>query len=105
DALPARCKHLGRRRLGPAALHLRHARADGVAGEPASDEDDEPVQPCDPIAAVGKGVDRQLELVTPGDWSGHACSLVRSSELVPDATKMRTAGSTPSRCHGCGRLN
>ena len=49
---PAVAQDLGRQSLRVPALHLRHARADRVAGETPADEDDEPVQPCDAVAAV-----------------------------------------------------
>ena len=63
DPLRRRLQHLGRERLGEAALHLRHPRADAVAGKAAADEDDEPVQAGDAVAAVGERVDAKLDLV------------------------------------------
>ena len=54
-----------------AALHLRHARAHRVAGQAAADEDDEPVQPRDAVAAVRERVDVELELLVPGHGRRH----------------------------------
>src|SRR5262245_35814883 len=71
DALGPRLQHLGRERLGVAALHLRHARAHGVARQAAPHEDDEAVQPRDAVPAVRERVDRELELLVPRDGCGH----------------------------------
>ena len=58
-----------------AALHLRHARAHRVAGQPAADEDDEAVQARDAVPAEGERVDRELELLVLGDGRGHPARL------------------------------
>ena len=71
DPVGAGREHLDRRRLGEAALHLRHARAHRVAGQAAADEDDEAVQARDAVAAVGERVDVELELLTVADRGGH----------------------------------
>ncbi len=71
DALGARLHDLERKRLRVAALHVRHARAHRVAGQTALDEEHEPVQPRDAVAAVGERVDVELELLILGDGRGH----------------------------------
>ena len=71
DALRRPVEHLGHERLGEAALHLRHASAHTIARKPAPDEDDEPVQACDAVAAVGERVDAELELLSLGYRCGH----------------------------------
>ena len=63
DTLRPGNEHLGRDRLGVTPLHLRHARAHGVAGKPAAHEDDEAVEPRDAVAAEGERIDRELELL------------------------------------------
>ena len=75
DARRARLHDLDGERLGVVALHLRHTRAHGVAGQPALDEDDEAVQARDAVAAVGERVDLELELFVDGDRRGHATSI------------------------------
>ncbi len=62
---------LDRLRLGVAALHLRHAGANRVAGKPAPDEDDEAAEPGDPVPAVGERVDLELDLVSSMHRRGH----------------------------------
>ena len=64
-ALRAGDEHLRRGRLGEPALHLGHLGANGVAGQPPANENDEAVQPGNAVAAVGEGVDLELELVAP----------------------------------------
>ena len=49
-----------------ARLDFVDRRADAVAGHGAGDEDDVAVEPRDAVAAVGEGVDRQLELGAAG---------------------------------------
>ena len=49
DAVLRRLEHVDGERLGEAALHLRHPGPDAVAGQPAADEDDEPVQRATPL--------------------------------------------------------
>ena len=71
DALRRRVEHLGRERLGEAALHLRHARAHAIARQPAPDEDDEAVQARDAVAAVGERVDLELDLLVHLHRRGH----------------------------------
>ena len=63
DPVRRRLEHVDGERLGVAALHLRHARADAVARQPAADEDDEAVQARDAVAAVGERLDVELELL------------------------------------------
>ena len=72
DPLRARLEHLGRDRLGVAALHLRHARAHGVARQPGAHEDDEAVEARDAVPAEGERVDLELELLVPLHRRGHA---------------------------------
>ena len=62
DALGARLEHLERARLGVAALALRDDRAHEVAGDGARDEDDVALEAGDAVAAVGEGLDAQVEL-------------------------------------------
>jgi len=57
--------------LGVAALHLGHASLHGVAGQAAAHEDDEAVVARHTVAAVGKGVDGELELLVSLDGCGH----------------------------------
>ena len=64
DALRPRPEHLGRERLGVAALDLRHPRADAVARQPPPHEDDEAVEPRDAVAAERERVDVELELLS-----------------------------------------
>ena len=71
DAVGARREHVDRGRLGEAALHLRHPRPHRVARQATADEDDEPVQARDAVAAVGERVDAELELLTDADGGGH----------------------------------
>ena len=46
-----------------AAVRGGNARPDGVARKPCPDEHDEPVEPRDPVPAVGQRVDMELELL------------------------------------------
>ncbi len=55
-------EHLGRERLGVAALDLRDPRAHAVAREATPHEDDEAVEPRDAVAAERERVDVELEL-------------------------------------------
>ena len=71
DAERACGEHVGRERLGEAALHLRHARADAVARQAAAHEDDEAVQPRDAVAAEGERLDVELELFVHLHRRGH----------------------------------
>ena len=87
DALGAGVEHLGDDRLGVAALHLRHARAHGVAGQAAPDEDDEAVEPRDAVPAERERVDRELELLASLDGGGHA------SRLAGHGGQLSTPGS------------
>src|SRR5581483_12238223 len=50
DAIRPGREHVGRERLGVAALHLRHAGADAVARQAAADEDDEAVGARDAVS-------------------------------------------------------
>ena len=72
DALGARLDDLDSGGFRVAALDLRDSRANGVARQTAADEDDEPVQARDAVAAVGERVNVKLEFLIPGDGSGHA---------------------------------
>jgi hypothetical protein len=73
---------LGGDRLGVIPLDLRHTRADDVAGQAAAHEDDEAVQPTDAVAAVGKGLDPDLELLVLRDRRGHAGQRNQAAVLV-----------------------
>jgi hypothetical protein len=70
-----RLDHLDGDRLGMAALHLRDAGTHRVAREPGPHEHHEPVEPRDPVPAVGERVDPELELLVAlhrrshGYWS------------------------------------
>ncbi len=80
DPVRARRDELGRGRLGEAALDLRHARADAVAGQPAPDEDDEAVRARDAVAAVGERVDVELELLPSLDrWRHRSCRVTTNA--------------------------
>ncbi len=70
DAVGARLHDLHRHRLRVAAANLRHAGAHDVAGQAATHEEHEAVQPPDAVAAVRKRVDPDLDLVTGGDGGG-----------------------------------
>ena len=72
DTLRPRLEHLRHERLRVAALDLRHAGPHRVTRQATPDEHDEPVQPRDPVAAVGERVDRELELLVLGHRRGHA---------------------------------
>jgi len=93
DAQRSRRDDRGRDRLGVAALHLRHARADRVAWKPASHEDDEAVEPGNAVAAVRERVDRELELLVALDGGGHGWRL---SPHVPGTLVPGTV-ATPAR--------
>ena len=90
DPPVARLEHLGRERLREAALHLRDARPDEIAGQPAPHEDDEAVQPRDAVAAVRERVDAELELVALLDRRGHAHE---RSAAAPETRAPATAAS------------
>ena len=66
---------LDRQRLGVVALHLRHARAHGVARKAVPDEEDEPVHARDAVAAVGERFDLELELLVFADGRSHGTSV------------------------------
>ena len=100
DALGRRLQHLRRERLGEAALHLRHASADAVAGEPAPDEDDEAVQAGDAVAAVGEGVDLELDLLVQLDGRGHRPRVAVSLAEADLARRRAGAGSREARRAG-----
>ena len=72
DPLWPRPQHLGRERLGMAALDFRDPRPDTVAGQASPHEDDEAVEPRHAIAAVRERVDVELELLSLRDGRGHA---------------------------------
>ena len=87
-----RLEHVDGERLGEAALHLRHPGPDAVAGQPAADEDDEPVQARDAVAAVGERVDLGLDLLVLAYGRSHGLGTsVMSRRLV------RTTPAAPSR--------
>jgi hypothetical protein len=71
DPLRPRPEHLGRERLGVAALDLRDPRPDAVARQPTPHEDDEAVQPRDSVPPEGERVDIELELVAFRDGRSH----------------------------------
>ena len=87
-------EHLDRERLRVAALHLRHPRADEVAGKPAADEDDEAVQPRDAVPAVGERVDPELELVVVRR-GGHRLRVALADG--PEAQSQDVAAHEPHR--------
>ena len=93
DALRRRLEHLGRERLREAALHLRHARAHAVAGKPAAHEDDEAVQACDTVPAVGERVDLELDLLVLANRRGHPDQGTRQ---VMSRRRVRTTPAAPS---------
>ena len=71
DADGARLQHPSAVGLGKAAFHLRHPRADAVAGQATANEDDEAVQASDAVPAVGERVDLELELLPLPNGRGH----------------------------------
>ncbi len=75
DALRPGLEHLGRDRLGVTPLHLGHARPDPVARKAGAHEDDEPVEPRDPVAAECERVDPELELLVALHRRSHHVSL------------------------------
>ena len=75
DSVCARLEHLRRERLGVVSLHLRHTRANPVAGQAATNEDDEAVQAGDTVPAVRQRIDGELELLILGDGRGHGRSV------------------------------
>ena len=75
DPRRARLDDLDGERLGVVALHPRHARAHGVARQPALDEEDEAVQARDAVPAVGERLDLELELLVWTDGRGHPTSI------------------------------
>jgi hypothetical protein len=86
DARSAGVDDLERNRFRVTPLHLRDARANRVARKTVADEDDEAVQPSDPVAPIGERVDVELELLVLCDRRGHA----------PIVAALRTAaGSRP----------
>src|SRR5204862_3379984 len=110
DAFRARLDDLDGERLRVTALDLRDARTHGVAGQPATDEDDESVQPCDAVAAESERVDVELELLVLGDGRGHRRQATAGARESPDAWEEAepaavSAGSR-SRGRGCrGSVN
>jgi iron complex transport system substrate-binding protein len=78
------------------SLNLRHPRPHLVPGKPSPDEDDEPVQPGNAVAAECERLDRELDLLVPCDRRGHEASLargysgrrVRICSLLPSATEI-----------------
>ena len=72
DPLRPRPEHLGRERLGVAALDLRDPGAHAVARETPPHEDDEAVEPRDAVAAERERVDVELELLPLRHRRGHA---------------------------------
>src|SRR5207248_1746848 len=78
DAARARLDALDGERLRVAALDLRHARPDGVAGPRTPHGNHETVQPRDPVAAEGERVDVELELLVLRNRRGHAGRLSRT---------------------------
>ena len=88
---PAR-DDLGRERLRVPALHLRHARAHAIAGQPAPHEDDEPVEPRDAVAAVRERLDVELELLILRHRRGH-----RAHSVTRTRTSDAAAGCSGRR--------
>ena len=80
--------HLGRDRLGVAALHLGHTRAHPVTRKAAPDEDDEAVQPRDAVPAEGERFDRELQLLVSLNGGGHAGTLAGSSWTAARLARM-----------------
>jgi len=58
------------------ALDLRHPGANGIAGNRALDEHDEPVEASDAGATVGQRVDAEVELLSLPDRHRHQAMLV-----------------------------
>jgi iron complex transport system substrate-binding protein len=77
-------------------LNLRHPRPNLVARKPSPNEDDEPVQAGNAVAAERERLDGELDLLVPCDWCGHEASLargysgrlVRVCSLLPSATEI-----------------
>ena len=80
DALGPRRQDVGDDRLGVAALHLRHARANRVARQAAAGEDDEAVEAPDAVPAEGERVDRELELLVSLNGRRHAWKVAGATE-------------------------
>ena len=68
--------HVRYSRSGNFALSRRqNARADYVAGQPTTDEDDEAVQSRNAVPAVRERLDPEVELVVRSNGRGHATSI------------------------------
>ena len=102
-------EHVHGERLRVVPLHLGHAGADEVAGQPAPDEEDEAVEPRDPVPAVGERVDAELELLVERDGRGHSATLAwpltgPNSRVLGRACATRgQAGVRPSSEQGQAR--
>ena len=82
DALLPGPHDLGGERLCVRALHLRHARANAVAGQPASHEDDEAVEAGDAVAAVRERLDVELEFLILRYRRGHRRTLTTKTSAA-----------------------
>ena len=100
DALRPGVDDLDRLGLGVAALHLRHARANRVARQPAPHEDDEAAEPCDagtgrPALAVGERVDLELDLLPALHRCRHAAEATGRGACGAARGPSRSALSMP----------
>src|SRR5256885_16302494 len=97
---------LGGARLCVTAVDIRAPRPGSVAGEPASHEDDEAVEPRDAVAAVRERLDVELELLSLCHRRGHAptvasergdvdLALARPVELAEEDTLVRAEREAP----------
>ena len=71
DAVGTRLEKGAREPFSEPALDLRYPRANAIARQPASHEDDEPVVTRDAVAAVRERLDRELELLSFVNRRGH----------------------------------
>ena len=85
DALRPGLDDLRRQGLGVTALDLGHARPHAVTWKPSADEDDKAVEPRDSVPAVRERIDRQLELFTSRDRSGHNVERSPTTSRAPAA--------------------
>jgi hypothetical protein len=103
DAPRAGRHDLCRQGLREIALHLRHTCSDAVAGQPAPDEDDVPVQAPDPVSAVRQRLDVELDLLVSLDRCGHdEEGNRRASQPVPDR-KVWCFRESETQSFTCGR--
>jgi iron complex transport system substrate-binding protein len=96
DPKRARLEHIDGQRLSVPALDLRDPGPNLVSREPPSDEDHEPVQPGNAVAAERERLDGELDQLISCDRRGHEASLargysgrlVRICSLLPSATEI-----------------